>query len=85
MEKLLGQQQGVIRKDEDAGNMALFLLGAHAQTIRHMLATDSFQDAKLKYVLRLLIEGMVVRSIPTKAAAVRRARTSSKTKSKRRT
>ncbi|WP_051390222.1 TetR/AcrR family transcriptional regulator [Bradyrhizobium sp. Ec3.3] len=77
---VLGQQQGVIRKDEDAGNMALFLLGAHAQTIRHMLATDSFQDAKLKYVLRLLIEGMGGRSIPTKAAAVRRARTSSKSK-----
>ena len=46
--------------------MALFLLGAHAQTLRHMLATGSFQDGKLKYVLRLLIEGIGARSTPRK-------------------
>ena len=80
----LGQRQGVIRKDEDSGIMALFLLGAHAQTMRHMLANGSFQDSKLKYVLRLLIEGMGVRSTPGKAAARRRPKGPSKVKTKRR-
>lgn len=80
----LGQRQGVIRKDEDAGIMALFLLGAHAQTMRHMLATGSFQDSKVKYVLRLLIEGMGARSAPSKATPPR-PKGPSKVKAKRRT
>jgi TetR/AcrR family transcriptional regulator, regulator of autoinduction and epiphytic fitness len=82
---VLGQRQGVIRKDEDAGIMALFLLGAHAQTLRHMLATGSFQDGKLKYVLRLLIEGIGARSTPSKAPTRQRPKGSSKVNAKRRT
>jgi TetR/AcrR family transcriptional regulator of autoinduction and epiphytic fitness len=82
---VLGQRQGVIRKDEDAGIMALFLLGAHAQTLRHMLATGSFQDGKLKYVLRLLIEGIGARSTPSKAPTRQRQKGSSKVNAKRRT
>jgi len=80
----LGQRQGVIRKDEDAGIMALFLLGAHAQTIRHMLATDTFQDGKLKYVLRLLIEGMGARPAPNKPTIRQRPKGPSKVKARRR-
>jgi TetR/AcrR family transcriptional regulator of autoinduction and epiphytic fitness len=82
---VLGQQQGVIRKDEDSGVMALFLLGAHAQTLRHMLATGSFQEGKLKYVVRLLIEGIGARSAPSKATTRQRPKGPTKVKAKRRT
>jgi TetR/AcrR family transcriptional regulator of autoinduction and epiphytic fitness len=82
---VLGQQQGSIRKDEDAGIMALFLLGAHAQTMRHMLATGSFHDGKLKYVLRLLIEGMGARAASTKPTTRHRPKRRSKVTAKRRT
>jgi len=81
---VLGQQQGVIRKDEDASIMALFLLGAHAQTIRYMLAIGSFQETKLKYVLRLLIEGMGARTAPGAAKARPRPKVALKVKAKRR-
>lgn len=82
---ILGQRQGLVRSDEDAGIMALFLLGAYAQTIRHMLTTGSFEDGKLKYVLRLLIEGMGARSAPTKPTIRRRPKDHTKFKSRRRT
>jgi TetR/AcrR family transcriptional regulator, regulator of autoinduction and epiphytic fitness len=58
---VLGQQQGAIRKDEDAAIMTLFLLGAYVQTMRHMLTTGSFEVAKLKYLLRLVLEGVCPR------------------------
>jgi AcrR family transcriptional regulator len=54
----LGQRQRLIRKDEDPNIMALVLLGTYAQAILHALPDGIFHEKKLKYLLRLLVEGI---------------------------
>jgi hypothetical protein len=89
---VLGQRQGVIRSDEDPNIMALVLLGTYAQAMLHALPHGSFPEKKLKYLLRLLVEGIGERQTPAGQARPKRAkarkpntasRTTSKTASKR--
>jgi TetR/AcrR family transcriptional regulator of autoinduction and epiphytic fitness len=61
---VLGQRQHAIRSDEDPNIMALVLLGTYAQTMLHALPDGSFQEKKLKYLLRLLVEGIGERETP---------------------
>jgi TetR/AcrR family transcriptional regulator of autoinduction and epiphytic fitness len=63
---VLGQRQGVIRKDEDPNIMALVLLGTYAQALLYALPEGAFPEKKLKYLLRLLVEGIGVQR-PSKA------------------
>jgi TetR/AcrR family transcriptional regulator of autoinduction and epiphytic fitness len=70
---VLGQRQHAIRNDEDPDIMALVLLGTYAQTMRYTLSDGSFREKKLKYLLRLLVEGIGERQTP--ASRVRPKRT----------
>jgi AcrR family transcriptional regulator len=66
---VLGQRQGAIRHDEDPNIMALVLLGTYAQALLHALPEGSFPDKKLKYLLRLLVEGIGIRR-PSRAKPI---------------
>lgn len=85
---VLGQRQRVIRSDEDPNIMALVLLGTYAQVMLHALPDGSFQEKKLKYLLRLLVEGIGERQAPPagqarpKHAKARKPSTAPKTRSK---
>jgi TetR/AcrR family transcriptional regulator, regulator of autoinduction and epiphytic fitness len=71
---LLGQRQRVIRRDEDPNIMALVLLGSYAQAMVHGLADGSLLEKKLKYLLRLLVEGFGERRAPAGKARPKRAK-----------
>jgi len=81
---VLGQRQGVIRKDEDPNIMALVLLGTFAQALLHALPDGAFPDKKLKYLLRLLVEGIGIQR-PSRAKSIpkRTKKTKRKTAPKR--
>lgn len=75
---VLGQRQGVIRKDEDPNIIALVLLGTFAQALLHALPEGAFPEKKLKYLLRLLVEGIGIqrpsraKTIPKRAKKTKR-------------
>jgi AcrR family transcriptional regulator len=54
----LGQQQGVIRSDEDPDFMALLLLGIYGQAMLTALSTGSFSDGEIRRIIRLVVEGI---------------------------
>ncbi len=54
----LGQQQGVIRSDEDPDFMALLLLGIYGQATLTALSTGSFSDGEIRRIIRLVVEGI---------------------------
>jgi AcrR family transcriptional regulator len=54
----LGQQQGVIRSDEDPDSMALLLLGIYGQAMLTALSTGSFSDGEIRRIIRLVVEGI---------------------------
>ena len=80
----LGQRQRLIRKDEDPNIMALVLLGTYAQAILDALPDGVFHEKKLKYLLRLLVEGIgeksKARSRPKRA---KKAKTTKQTRAKK--
>jgi AcrR family transcriptional regulator len=57
----LGQQQGVIRADDDANFMALVLLGIYGQAMLSALATGTFGDGDIRRIVRLVVEGIGAR------------------------
>jgi len=81
----LGQRQHLIRKDEDPNIMALVLLGTYAQAILHALPDGIFHEKKLKYLLRLLVEGIGEKSSRAKSRPKRakKAKTTKTTRSKK--
>ncbi len=54
----LGQRQGVIRADEDAGFMALVLLGVYGQAMLSVLAGGPFDPQEIRRIVRLVVEGL---------------------------
>ncbi|WP_082434127.1 TetR/AcrR family transcriptional regulator [Devosia sp. A16] len=59
---LHGQQQGVIRRDEDAEFMALLLLGIYGQAMLTALSTARFSDGEIRRIVRLVLEGIGARA-----------------------
>ena len=59
---LLGQQQGVIRKDDDPNFMALVLLGIYGQAMLSVLAGRQFTEDEIRHLVRIVVEGIGERS-----------------------
>lgn len=59
---VLGQIQGVIRKDEDPNFMALVLLGVYGQAMLSVLAGRPFAASEITRLIRILVEGIGERS-----------------------
>ena len=59
---LLGQRQGVIRKDEDPNFMALALLGIYGQAMLSALARGQFAGDEIRHIIRIVVEGIGDRS-----------------------
>jgi TetR/AcrR family transcriptional regulator, regulator of autoinduction and epiphytic fitness len=54
----LGQRQGIIRVDEDAGFMALMLLAVFGQAMLTALSAGRYDEAEICKVARVLLEGI---------------------------
>lgn len=59
---VLGQRQGVIRKDDDPNFMALVLLGIYGQAMLSVLAGGQFADDQIRHIIRIVVEGIGERS-----------------------
>ena len=59
---VLGQRQGIIRKDEDPNFMSLVLLGIFAQALLGALSEGQFDESEIKRIIRVVIEGIGARS-----------------------
>lgn len=59
---VLGQKQGVIRKDDDPNFMALILLGVYGQAMLSVLAGRHFTESEIRRVVRIVVEGIGERS-----------------------
>lgn len=59
---LLGQQQGVIRKDEDADFMSLVVLGIYAQAMLTALAQGPFGLDQMGRLVKVIVQGVGARS-----------------------
>lgn len=55
---VLGQQQGVIRKDDDPNFMSLVLLGIYGQAMLTALSGGPFSEDDIKHLIRIVIEGI---------------------------
>ncbi|MBX9462759.1 MAG: TetR/AcrR family transcriptional regulator [Aquamicrobium sp.] len=55
---ILGQRQGVIRKDDDSNFMALVLLGVYGQAMLSALAGERFGNEEIKHIIRVVVEGI---------------------------
>lgn len=55
---ILGQRQGVIRKDDDPNFMALVLLGIYGQAMLSVLAGGQFSDDEIRHIIRIVVEGI---------------------------
>jgi AcrR family transcriptional regulator len=55
---VLGQQQGHIRRDEDAGFLALVLLGIYGQAMLGALAAGRISNAEIRRIVRVVVEGI---------------------------
>lgn len=62
---ILGQRQGVIRKDDDPNFMSLVLLGIYAQTMLTALSGEPFGEDDIKRLIRIVIEGIGEQSPPS--------------------
>jgi len=58
----LGQQQHVIRRDEDPDFMALVLLGIYGQAMVSILAGRRFDEDEIRRIIRIVVEGIGDRS-----------------------
>lgn len=59
---VLGQRQGVIRKDDDPDFMALVLLGVYGQAMLSVLAGRRFTEDEIRRLIRIVVEGIGERS-----------------------
>jgi TetR/AcrR family transcriptional regulator of autoinduction and epiphytic fitness len=55
---VLGQRQGIIRKDEDPNFMTLVLLGVFGQAMLTSLSTESFNGQEIRHIIRVIVEGI---------------------------
>jgi TetR/AcrR family transcriptional regulator of autoinduction and epiphytic fitness len=55
---VLGQQQGVIRRDDDPNFMSLVLLGIYAQAMLTALSGGPFSEDEVRRLLRIVVEGI---------------------------
>jgi AcrR family transcriptional regulator len=55
---ILGQQQGTIRRDEDAYVSTMILLGVFAQALLYALSGGPFHEQSTDHLLRVIIEGL---------------------------
>ncbi|MGY5776542.1 TetR/AcrR family transcriptional regulator [Rhizobium sp. LEGMi135b] len=55
---VLGQRQGIIRKDEDPNFMTLVLLGVFGQSMLTSLSKGSFEEQEISHIIRILVEGI---------------------------
>ena len=60
---VLGQRQGVIRRDDDANFMSLVLLGIYGQAILSALSGGPFSEDEIKHLIRIVVEGIGERSL----------------------
>jgi TetR/AcrR family transcriptional regulator, regulator of autoinduction and epiphytic fitness len=63
---VLGQRQGLIRKDDDPNFMSLILLGIFAQSMLAALAGGPFSERGIKHLIRIVVEGIGDKSSPSK-------------------
>lgn len=61
---MLGQRQGVIRKDDDPNFMALVLLGIYGQAMLSALSRGQFSQDEIRRIIRILVEGIGERTLP---------------------
>lgn len=59
---VLGQRQGIIRKDDDPNFMALILLGVYGQAMLSVLAGRRFTEDEIRRLIRIVVEGIGERS-----------------------
>ncbi|MFM2281662.1 MAG: hypothetical protein RLZZ444_3893 [Pseudomonadota bacterium] len=59
---LLGQRQGVIRKDENPNFLALILLGIYGQAMLSALNNGKFAGDEIRHIIRIVVEGIGERS-----------------------
>lgn len=59
---ILGQRQGIIRKDDDPNFMALILLGIYGQAMLSALAGGQFTEDEIRHIIRIVVEGIGERS-----------------------
>lgn len=57
----LGQTQGLIRRDEDAGLLALVLLSVFGQAMLSAIADKSMDATDIRKIIRLVLEGIGAR------------------------
>lgn len=55
---VIGQRQGVIRRDDDPNFMALVLLGIYGQAMLTALSGRQFGEDEIKHIIRIVIEGI---------------------------
>jgi AcrR family transcriptional regulator len=60
---VLGQRQGVIRKDDDANFMSLVLLGIYGQAMLSALSGGPFSEDEIRHLIRIVVEGIGERSL----------------------
>ncbi|MEO3999909.1 TetR/AcrR family transcriptional regulator [Mesorhizobium sp. CAU 1732] len=59
---ILGQQQGVIRRDDDPDFMALVLLGIYGQAMLSAIPRGQFSEGEIRRIIRIVVEGIGERS-----------------------
>lgn len=55
---VLGQRQGVIRKDDNPDFMSLVLLGIYAQAMLTVLSGGAFSEDDIRRIIRIVVEGI---------------------------
>jgi TetR/AcrR family transcriptional regulator of autoinduction and epiphytic fitness len=55
---VLGQHQGIIRKDDDPNFMSLVLLGIYGQAMLTALTVGSLGDEDIPHIIRIVVEGI---------------------------
>lgn len=55
---ILGQRQGVIRRDDDPNFMALVLLGIYGQAMLSALTGGTFAEDDIRHIIRIVVEGI---------------------------
>lgn len=63
---VLGQRQGVIRKDDDPNFMSLVLLGIYAQAMLTALSGGPFSEDGIRHLIRVVVEGIGEQSRPAR-------------------
>lgn len=59
---ILGQRQGVIRRDDDPNFLALVLIAVYGQAMLSALAGGRFTEDEIRHIIRIVVEGIGERS-----------------------